>query len=96
MNITLFEEAISSVCKINRIIKFAKGHGMLVGEGGAGRHSLTKLATFIAKFNLCQVTISKGFKLKEFREKIKEWNMEIAFKDNTSAVFMFSDNQISE
>jgi dynein heavy chain len=67
MNITLFDEAISYVCKINRIIKFAKGHGMLVGEGGAGRHSLTKLATFIAKYNLCQITASKGFKLKEFR-----------------------------
>jgi dynein heavy chain len=96
MNITLFEEAISYVCKINRIIKFSRGHGMLVGEGGAGRHSLTKLATFIAKYNLCQVTISKGFKLKEFREKIKEWSQECAFKDNSSAVFMFSDNQISE
>lgn len=67
MNITLFEEAISYVCRINRIVKFSKGHGMLVGEGGAGRHSLTKLATYIAKYNLCQVTISKGFKLKEFR-----------------------------
>jgi len=67
MNITLFEEAISYVCKINRIIKFSRGHGMLVGEGGAGRHSLTKLATFIAKYSLCQVTISKNFKLKEFR-----------------------------
>ncbi len=69
---------------------------MLVGEGGAGRHSLTKLATFIAKYNLCQVTISKGFKLKEFREKIKEWSQECASKDISSAVFMFSDNQISE
>lgn len=69
---------------------------MLVGEGGAGRHSLTKLATFIAKYNLCQVTISKGFKLKEFREKIKEWSQDCAFKDNSSAVFMFSDNQISQ
>lgn len=96
MNITLFEQAISYVCKINRIIKFSRGHGMLVGEGGAGRHSLTKLATFISKYNLCQVTISKGFKLKEFREKIKEWSQECAFKDNSSAVFMFSDNQISE
>lgn len=95
MNITLFEVAISYVCRINRIIKFQRGHSMLVGEGGAGRHSLTKLATFIAKYNLCQVTVSKGFKLKEFREKIKEWSQECAFKDNGAAVFMFSDNQIT-
>lgn len=49
MNIVLFKEAVSYICKIHRIIKLGKGHGMLVGEGGAGRHSLTRLATFICK-----------------------------------------------
>lgn len=34
--------------------------------------------------------------MKEFREKIKEWSQECAFKDNGSSVFMFSDNQITE
>jgi dynein heavy chain len=76
------------------VIKFSKGHGMLVGEGGSGRHSLTKLATFIAKYSLMQITVSKLFKLKDFREKIKEASMESAFKEVPCA-FMFSDNQIS-
>lgn len=48
MPIVLFNEAISYVCKIHRIIKLGKGHGMLVGEGGSGRHSLTRLAAYIA------------------------------------------------
>ena len=52
MHIVLFEEAIGYVCKIHRIIKLGKGHGMLVGEGGSGRHSLTKLAACIAKYEL--------------------------------------------
>lgn len=52
MNIVLFEEAISHVCKIHRIIKLGKGHGMLVGEGGSGRHSLTALAAHIADYRL--------------------------------------------
>jgi dynein heavy chain len=52
MNIVLFQEAIQYVCKINRIIKLGKGHGMLVGEGGAGRHSLTKLSAFIADYRV--------------------------------------------
>lgn len=55
MNIVLFEDAISYVCKIHRIIKLGKGHGMLVGEGGSGRHSLTKLAAFIAEYNIFEV-----------------------------------------
>jgi dynein heavy chain len=50
MDIVLFEEAITYTCRIHRIIKLSKGHGMLVGEGGSGRHSLTKLAAYIAKY----------------------------------------------
>lgn len=32
MDIVLFEDAISYVCKIHRIIKLGKGHGMLVNK----------------------------------------------------------------
>src|ERR1700733_13397821 len=95
MNIVLFEEAVSYVCKIHRIIKFSRGHGMLVGEGGAGRHSLTKLACFIAKYNLHQISTNKNYKLRDFRENIKEWSQNVALKD-TPAVLIFSDNQITE
>jgi hypothetical protein len=41
------------------------------------------------------ISVSKLFKLKDFREKIKEVSMESAFKE-VPCVFMFSDNQISE
>lgn len=44
---------------------------MLVGEGGSGRHSLTKLAAFIAKYTLGTIAVSKSFKLKDFRQRIK-------------------------
>lgn len=41
MNIVMFQEAICSLVKIYRIIKMGKGHALLIGEGGSGRHSLT-------------------------------------------------------
>jgi len=50
MNIVMFKEAISYMLKIYRIIKMGKGHAMLVGEGGSGRHSLSQLASYIAKY----------------------------------------------
>ncbi len=95
MNIVLFKEAVSYICKIHRIIKLGKGHGMLVGEGGAGRHSLTRLATFICKnYFMWTVEVTKNFKSREFRETIKDWTLNVGFNDK-SGVFMFSDNQIT-
>ena len=61
MNIVMFQDAISYMVKIYRIIKMGKGHCMLVGEGGSGRHSLSKLAAHIAKYIINQIVISKGY-----------------------------------
>jgi len=93
MPIVLFEEAISYVCKIHRIIKLGKGHGMLVGEGGSGRHSLSKLAAYIANYMLWEIEISKSYGMKSFKEDVKNW-CEQAGQKNKPGVFLFSDNQI--
>jgi dynein heavy chain len=64
---------------------------MLVGEGGAGRHSLTRLVAFIADYKLNSIEVSKNYRMKEFREDIKRWCEEAGFK-NKPCVFLFSDN----
>lgn len=89
----LFQEAVSYLCKIHRIIKLGRGHGLLVGEGGSGRHSLCKLAAYIADYKIWQIEITKNFRLKEFREQIKKWSEEAGVK-NSPGVFIFSDNEI--
>ena len=92
MNIVLFQDALNYLCKIYRIIKLSKGHGMLIGEGGSGRHSLTKLAAYIAEYQTWQVSITKNYKLNEFREDIKRWVEEAGIKGKPG-VFLFSDNE---
>lgn len=52
MDIVLFEEAILSLVKINRVLCNPKGNLMLLGEGGTGRHSLSKLSAFINDMQL--------------------------------------------
>ena len=51
MDIVLFKEAIIHVAKIYRVLNLKRGHALLVGVGGSGRHSLTKLYAYLAKMN---------------------------------------------
>lgn len=93
MNLVLFKEAVSYLCKINRIIKQSRGHCLLVGVGGSGRHSTTRLAAYVAGYEVVQLEINKNYRLAEFREDIKRMNWK-AGVENKPVVFIFSDNDV--
>ena len=73
MDLVLFEDAMRHVCRISRIIESPGGHALLVGVGGMGKQSLSKLATSYVnlRFAVFQIVISATYGVNDLRNDLQ-------------------------
>jgi len=95
MDLVLFNDAVRYICRICRILSQPRGNAMLVGVGGSGRQSLSKLAAFVAGQKVFRIKVSKRYGSTEFHEDLKKL-MKMAGLENKSTVFLFNDTQVKE
>ncbi|KAL7985993.1 hypothetical protein Chor_011159 [Crotalus horridus] len=93
MKLVLFMDALAHICRITRILRQALGNALLLGVGGSGRQSLTKLASHIADYECFQIELSKNYGPTEWREDIKKIMLKAGLQ-SLSITFLFTDTQI--
>ncbi|XP_068269716.1 LOW QUALITY PROTEIN: dynein axonemal heavy chain 17 [Nyctibius grandis] len=95
MNLVLFEDAVSHVCRISRILESPRGNALLVGVGGSGKQSLARLAAFISNLSVFQITLRKGYGVPDLRADLASQYIQVAVK-NVPTVFLMTDSQVAE
>ncbi|XP_077748747.1 dynein axonemal heavy chain 9 isoform X2 [Canis aureus] len=95
MDLVLFEDAMRHVCHINRILESPRGNALLVGVGGSGKQSLTRLAAFISSMDVFQITLRKGYQIQDFKMDLASLCLKTGLK-NLSTVFLMTDAQVAD
>lgn len=88
MTLVLFEMALEHLSRILRIIKNPLGHALLIGVGGSGKQSLSRLAAFTAGYDLFEIFLTRGYGENEFRENLKDLYRKLG---KNPVVFLFTD-----
>lgn len=68
---------------------------LLIGIGGSGRQSLSRIASYMCELTTFQISVTKHYGLSEFREDLKSLYLRTGV-DNRATSFLFNDTQVIE
>ncbi|XP_061673976.1 dynein axonemal heavy chain 10-like [Syngnathoides biaculeatus] len=95
MNLVLFDDAVEHLSRVHRILRIDGGHALLVGAGGSGKQSITRLAAFAADCEVFEIALSRGYCESNFREDLKTLYLRLGIEKKKTA-FLFTDAHVAE
>ena len=95
MDLVLFEDAMSHIARINRILESPRGNALLIGVGGSGKQSLSRLAAYISSMEVFQITLRKGYGVNDLKTDFQALYQKTGLK-NLGTVFLMSDAQVAD
>lgn len=93
LDLVMFFDACEHVTRITRVLRQPQGSVLLLGVGGSGRQSLTRLSAYIRNMEMKQIQVVKGYNMQRWRDDLKNILSNI-IENNKSVCFSFVDTQI--
>ncbi|XP_066430422.1 dynein axonemal heavy chain 6 isoform X1 [Eleutherodactylus coqui] len=93
VKLVFFQDAVEHVSRIARMIRQERGNALLVGVGGTGKQSLTRLAAHICGYKCFQIELSRGYNYESFHDDLRKL-YKMAGVEDKDMVFLFTDTQI--
>ncbi|CBH10362.1 dynein heavy chain, putative [Trypanosoma brucei gambiense DAL972] len=95
MDLVMFDMALDHLLRITRVISLPRGNCLLVGVGGSGKQSLTRLAAAICQMEVFEVVLSRNYNEDCFREDLKRLYTRVGVQQK-QVVFLFMDSHVKE
>ncbi|KAG7392404.1 hypothetical protein PHYPSEUDO_000812 [Phytophthora pseudosyringae] len=98
MSLVLFDQALEHVTRIVRILANPRGNALLIGVGGSGKQSLSRLAAFICGYSLVSLTTSASpsYGMSELKEDLKDIYRKAGVRPAKPIVLLLTDAQITD
>ncbi|KAF7660832.1 hypothetical protein LDENG_00274280 [Lucifuga dentata] len=93
IKLVFFQDAIEHVSRIARMIRQERGNALLVGVGGTGKQSLTRLAAHMCGYRCFEIELTRGYNYSSFHEDLRKL-YKLAGLEGKDMVFLFTDTQI--
>jgi len=93
MDLILFDDALRHMLRVSRIIGSDRGNALLIGVGGSGKRSSTKLAAYIARQRTFQITLTKAYNVSSLMEDMREL-YKTAGQQGKGITWIFTDTDI--
>ena len=71
MDLVLFNDCMEHITRIARILFQPCGNSLLVGVGGSGKQSLSKLTAFILSYEMFRIVVTTSYTLNDLKTDIQ-------------------------